>query len=78
MRRELRLLAVTAVVSLTAAYLLDTYVLQPGIAQVAQVQKFRTDFAVRCAARRGQIIDMGKSSVSRVCIGPDGRWLEWY
>lgn len=51
----------------------------PGwIDQINRVQKFRTDFAMRCANNRGQIIEIGKGNVSRVCVGPDGRWLEWY
>lgn len=78
MRRQYYTLAVIAIASLAAGYLLNRYVIQPGIVQVEQVQKFRTDFAVRCFQRGGRIIDLGKSSVSRVCVDPDGRWLEWY
>lgn len=49
-----------------------------GFEQIERVQKFRTEFAQRCADRQGKIITMRKSSVSRVCVGPDGRWLEYY
>lgn len=49
-----------------------------GFEQVNRAQKFRTEFAQRCAANHGKVVTMRKSSVSRVCVGPDGRWLEYY
>lgn len=49
-----------------------------GPEQVAAAQKARTEFAQRCADRQGTVVRMRKSSVSRVCVGPDGRWLEYY
>lgn len=49
-----------------------------GFEQIERVQKFRTEFAQRCADRQGKIITLRKSNVSRVCVGPDGRWLEYY
>lgn len=54
------------------------YTLPGMIAQINQVQKFRTDFAMRCVNNGGRIITMSKSNVSRVCVSRDGRWLEWY
>lgn len=49
-----------------------------GFERIERVQKFRTEFSQRCADRQGKIITLRKSNVSRVCVGPDGRWLEYY
>ena len=49
-----------------------------GFEQIERVQKARTEFAQRCADNHGKVVTIRKSSVSRVCVGPDGRWLEYY
>lgn len=66
-----------ALIGLCLVLLWAIIVSMPGwIAQINEVQKFRTDFAMRCANARGHLT--GGPNVHYVCVGPDGRWLEWY
>jgi hypothetical protein len=49
-----------------------------GFTQIERVQKFRNDFVERCHLQKGKVVSFGKGSVSKACVGPDGRWLEYY
>lgn len=46
--------------------------------QVQETQNFRTEFALKCVRQKGHTISLSKSSVSVMCVGPDGRILSSY
>lgn len=76
-RRDNRLIiGLCGVLSVLTAAIL--YTLPRTIDQINQVQKFRTDFAMRCVNSGGQIVTMSRPNASHVCVSRDGRWLEWY
>lgn len=49
-----------------------------GFEQMAREQKNIRAFINRCSHRGGKIITFQKADVNKVCVGPDGRWLEYY
>ena len=68
---------IATIFALVLALVIMIFMLVNGTDQIRRVQAFRSEFIERCHAKHGKIIHL-RGSISRACIGPDGRWLESY
>ncbi len=49
-----------------------------GYDQITREQSNRHAFYTRCLRIGGKVITFQKADINKVCVSPDGRWLEYY